>query len=262
MGETSCIYKCLAAKYDIFLAAQHNADESVKTTHVHFLVDISGTQHLEAKQPLESFRKTLKGFDLRAQLTKETYQLLTLTQDTKEPYKEFELAVYILKGDRTAPTTYSSWYTQDFLDLRYDAWQAHERSGLGRAQAADEAHGGAADPETKLVSARKITDWQLLKKLIWEIPISGTEFTYGQHPDRMEVNPRTLLKHVVAALKSHDLKPTPRRVNEFVGSMLMFFNDTQDQYQEIAIGKFMFTFDQYHEWKNDSAKTKHKEPKY
>jgi len=244
MEETSSIYKCMAAKYNIFLAAQHDADESIKTTHVHFLVDISGTQHMEAKAPLESFRKTLKLFDLKTQLNKKTYELLTLTQDIKEPYKEFETAVYILKGDRLARTIYTSWYDQVKLDLRYDAWIHHVgRTGLGFA----EAQGAEGDPETVLASSRKITDWKLLQKMLWEIPHTTTdERTYAQLPteERRAVDPRTLMKHVVRTLKNNDLKPTPKRVNEFVGSMLMYFEDTQDIYERTAIGQFTYAFDQ------------------
>jgi len=242
MEETSSIYKCMAAKYDIFLAGQHDADDQIKTTHVHFLVDISGTSHMITKDPLESFRKTLFTFDLRSQLNKKTYQLLTVCQETKKPYKEFELAKYILKGNRLAPTTYTSYYTQDFLDLRYDSWINH---AAPKAPASVASTGG--QEETILASSRKITDWKLLQKMLWEIPHTTTDDrTYAQlsTEERRAVDPRTLMKHVVKTLKNNDLKPTPKRVNEFVGSMLIYFEDTQDIYEKTAIGQFTYAFDQ------------------
>jgi len=254
MPDTQSIYLHLAAKYDIFLAGEHQADDQIKTTHVHFLVDISGTQHMAAKAPLESFRKTLKTYDLCSQLNKQTYELLTLTQDTKKPYKEFELAVYILKGDRLARTIYTSFYTQDFLDLRYDTWvKLKPSTGLVRAQALDEAQGAEGDPETVLASSRKITDWKLLQKMLWDYTLDTDDLFEKNDPrpyallptkERRAIHPRLLMKHVVHSLKLHDLKPTPKRVNEFVGSMLMYFDDTHDMYEKPAIGQFIYAFEQ------------------
>jgi len=230
-SQFESVYSTLAAKYPIFLANQHDSDEQVKTTHVHFLVDLSGTLHIEAKIPLESFRKTFLA--LNSKLTKGIYELHTKTHETKVPYNLHILAGYILKGSDPSICT-------ETLKPHIPKWktQTYTRES-GETKPLVE---GEPTVETVLVSSRKITDWQLTQELIFEphTCFAGTSWDLFEY--RRETNPKMLMRLVISTLKYHHLKPTPKRINEFVGTMLMFCDDTADKYENSAIGTFLYTF--------------------
>jgi len=230
------VYVWLAKEYKIFLAKQHDADDGVKTTHVHFLVDLSGTQHITAKAPLESFRKT---FLLKAHFSERgIYELKTKTQEARLPYDLEKLAIYILKGQD--PDICTDQLRANIANYKA-LWKGGSTGHVAEGHMPVETPG--ATSESVLVSYKKITDWNLLQELIHEPAISFGGVSWDAFEHRTEVNPKTLMKHVIQALKFHHLKPTPKRVNEFIGSMLMYYDDTQDLYQGTAIGQFLYHFE-------------------
>jgi len=246
------LYSALSLLSPVFLASQHDADEDIKTTHVHFLIDLSGTKFIEASQPLESFRKKML---LLQKFEKGIYELKTKTQKEKVPYKEYELARYILKGNKS--NIHTAWYDvaseQDPTKTRHDYRKDQWVQDIAAARR-ERSERNIEPSETILVPSRKITDWKLLQELIqtphkdFGVRDEGSDgetpyYTYETCPTRTLVPPHTLMRLVSNELRNYQMKPTPRRINDFVGSMLMYFDDTQDHYSRNAIGCYQATFE-------------------
>ena len=93
---------------------QHNADDDDKMVHCHFMINGCDTT-------LEGLRKELKKYIKNG---REEYAIMTKTQKARIPYAEWELAVYVLKGD-LAHHMLGNYTHEQVLDI-VSAWQQYE----------------------------------------------------------------------------------------------------------------------------------------
>ena len=137
-----------------FVIGQHNADDDDKMTHCHFMVNGCDTT-------LEGLRKELKKYIKNG---REEYSIMTKTHKAHLPYHEWELAVYVIKGDIVHHKL--SGYTKEQMDDIVSAWQNYE----------------TADPKEKIT-----TQYELIKAMLPKMKHKGVMYQ-GEYGDAFAEN--------------------------------------------------------------------------
>lgn len=104
----------LKALCDAMLGAEHPADDEVKTTHCHFVINGIKTRAITTRSACETIRKhipdTLKG--------QGQYFVSDRTTKTRELYDWEKTCIYILKGQRE----YLKFRTDNITDEMIEEW--------------------------------------------------------------------------------------------------------------------------------------------
>jgi len=243
------------ASTQVFLSYQHDAESTgtkpIKTTHVHFLIE-------NPYDNVDSFRKYFKKLKLNPDgtswFTRSNYELLTLTYETKVLYKEFELATYILKGEtpESHKIVASSFYTPEKIKERTLNWK-HYSKVLNDV---------IKDTETNSTKTRP-TRWEFSQKLgniadplfgvksstlsIAEWCDTGTNqlleytneehFTFNTMKDPTKIKPIDLMRFVIQEMRREGFCLFPKSIEEYVSSMYMNREETQDLFQHLVLGR-------------------------
>lgn len=233
-NDISGVYHALCSRFNVFLVNQHDADEQTKTTHCHFLVDLT-TQF----KNLDGFRKYFK--TLSPVLTKGIYEFHTETIKDKKPYCRMILAAYILKGKD--PLLVKGYTDAEIVSCK-DSW----RAAMHHVELIDPATG--PDHEVIKAQASKApTHWQMLLEMLDEPSqcfgeTDGQLNCYSTKPKTLVVTPRDLKHIVIRVLKRHRTCPHPKTINNMIGSMINMVDDdvNYNGYEEACIRGFNYKF--------------------
>lgn len=233
-----CVFEPVAARFPTFLISEHEADDEVKTTHCHFLVDIS--VHFGN---LDSFRKYLKGLpDFYMYLpNKQDMELHTKTFKEKVSYDVDKLAIYIIK--RTClPKQYGSHFTSQKIAEYSSLWvgkAATVKSPLTDVN---------KDSLNEMAKKHKATQWQLLQEMMDEpheafgqIPDKDPGYFYTFSDEKVKkVHPSILKQIVIKVMVRYRQIPHPIQVDKFIGSMFnLCNNDNYNDYDHISYSRYL-----------------------
>jgi len=230
-SDLSGVYQRISTKFAVFLVNEHAADAKIKTTHCHFLIDLSGSF-----ANLDSARKWLKS--LSPLMRKPHYELHTETQELPHrPYDKDLLARYILKGDQPI---LSKGFTEACLIKTIGSWQLEQ---VPEAQP-------SSDPVA--AKARGPTQYQMLLEMLDEpsaafgLAGDGGYNSYNLKPKDKVVSPRDLMSIVIKVLKRHTVCPHPKTINNMIGSMFNMVEDdiNYNGYEEVSLRGYTYKFSQ------------------
>jgi len=220
------IAHAMAERFSTFLIAQHDADDDIKSTHCHFLVDISGSFG-----NADSLRKNY--FKKRADygvISGKAMELHNVTQKEKLLYDRWILARYIMKGD--TPIIFKG-FTQIDIDKLKEEWRP-------KVQAPE------AVPAPEAPKQKKKSCYKVLIEMLEEPDAifgrrEGSEdfLTYDTKPKDVRVLPSELMCIVIRVLKRNEMTPHPQQIDRFVGSMYnMVEDENYDAYQHCSISRY------------------------
>lgn len=220
-----------AAKFQTYLINQHEADDKVKTTHCHLLIDISG--HFTTTDALS---KWMKGRENGEKLNRQTMNLLKESQDLKKPYDRTLLARYILKGHQ--PLQQTGFTVAELIGL-IGSWQL-------QADITEEASNTSATSVAKPVKETKKSCYKVLIEMLEEPDAmfgsrEGSEdfLSYDTKPKTLRVPPEDLMRIVIRVLKRNDMTPHPQQIDRFVGSMYNMVEDVNyDNFRHCSISRY------------------------
>jgi len=218
-----------SVKFQTYLINQHDADEKVKTTHCHLLIDISG--HFTTTDALS---KWMKGRENGEKLNRQTMNLLRECQDSKKPYDRLLLARYILKGHQ--PLQQTGFTEAEIIGL-IGSWQL-------QADITEEDSEQLAAPKPS--KETKKSCYKVLIEMLEEPDAlfgrrEGSEdfYTYDTKPKTLRVSPEDLMRIVIRVLKRNEMTPHPQQIDRFVGSMYNMVEDANhNEYQHCSISRY------------------------
>jgi len=233
-SDLSGAYQRISTKFAVFLVNEHAADAKIKTTHCHFLVDLSGSF-----ANLDSARKWLKS--LSPLMKKPHYELHTETQDKPHvPYDKLLLARYIMKGDM--PIMHNGFSQIELINLMAE-WVDHTIQ-------ADEPSPAvlATAPKTP-----KLTQWQLVMEMCDEederfgpAEEGSTSMyrTYWTKRKDQHIPPQWVRDIVIRVCKRHQVFFHSEQVRKFIGAIFnMVDTDVNyNDYEEACIRGFNYKF--------------------
>ena len=224
------IFESFTTKFPTSLISQHDADEETKTTHCHFLVDISGSFG-NADSLRKNYFKKLANYDI---LEGKNMELKNKTQDTKQLYNRDLLAIYIIKGVNK-PLAKGSYFTDDIIDFLASKWV--------RTLPPPPAEQSEAPKASLPRAPSRPSDWKLLNEMLDEKFFNDKSFV---DLDSV-INPTETKKLVIKILRRNNLIPHPRRIGDFVGAMYNMLDDSNPNYSfydEVSIRQHMYKFSQ------------------
>lgn len=152
--DVSGVCKDISAKCETFLACEHEADDKVKTSHVHCLLHNFDSLN---RIPVEGVRTFIpKEFKGRGQ-----YVIMEKTEVARKYYKVDELSVYMIKGEEKC-VRYVKNYSPVQLEALASKWIDHSVHA-------------ESNPDRK----KEKTHWDIILDIVADIEPSSSSIQVG-----------------------------------------------------------------------------------
>lgn len=224
--EFKVISERMSARFATYLINQHDADDQVKSTHCHFLVDISGSFG-----NADSLRKNyFKKMDNYKVIAGKCMELHNVTHKEKLLYDRLILAKYIMKGNMPLQAI---GFTQIELINLMAEWRPPP----------DEI---VVEAKTIEVKNKKKSMYKVLIEMLEEPDVlfgcrEGSEdfLTYDTKLKTLRVSPEDLMSIVIRVLRRNELTPHPQQIDRFVGSMFNMVVDVNyDDFKHCSLSRY------------------------